>query len=50
MLWDVALEGMSDLLDRLQQLEVQHQGSISAFDIGGESSDAAKRLRCSSPP
>ncbi|MGO4298801.1 DUF389 domain-containing protein [Leifsonia sp. RAF41] len=48
-LCDVAREGLSALLDQLQQLGVQHEGSISVDDIGIEISDAAKRASRAAP-
>lgn len=48
-LCDVAREGMNTLLDRLQQLGVQHSGSISVDDIEVEISDAARAASKAAP-
>lgn len=48
-LCDVAREGVSDLLDKLRRLGVQHYGSISVDDISVEISDAARQASRDAP-
>lgn len=48
-LCDVAREGVSDLLDRLKAIGLQHTGSIAVDDIGLEISDAAHAASRAAP-